>query len=383
MEFNDKVKDYIEGSLEETYSLLEALAQIPAPSHHEEKRAAFCKEWLEKQGAKGVYIDDALNVVYPMNCENSDEITVFMAHTDVVFPDTEKLPFSRDEKNFYAPGVGDDTACLVAMLMIVKYIIKNGLKAKKGVLFVANACEEGLGNLKGSRQIADDYSGRIKAFYTIDGRYNAIADKCVGSYRYEIECTTKGGHSFNAFGNKNAILELSKLVCDLCDVEIPHRGDSKTTYNVGLIEGGTSVNTIAQRAKILYEYRSDDVFCINKMTEIFEEKIARAKAAGGDEVKFDVKTVGVRPCGSDEYDRELMDAMIKRVIDVCTKHSGLPCPERSGSTDCNTFMSRGIPSVCFGAYLGGGTHTREEYVEIASLEIGQRITAEIILDYFD
>lgn len=380
MDLTENVKEYIRDSLKETYALLEALAKIPAPSHHEEKRAEFCRQWLEAQGARGVYIDEALNVIYPMNCEGCDEITVFMAHTDVVFPDTEELPFSKDEENFYAPGIGDDTASVVVMLMTVKYLLLHGLQPKKGILFVANSCEEGLGNLKGSMRIMKDFEGRIKELYTFDGRYNAVVDRCVGSYRYEIECRTEGGHSFGNFGNANAIVELSRLICRLYEMEIPAKENTKTTFNVGSITGGTSVNTIAQYASCLYEYRSDDVSCITQMTEQFE-RIMRETAEEG-RAAFAVRTVGVRPCGSDDVPRDRHEEMIARVREICEKHSGMDCVRRSGSTDCNSPMSVGVPAVCLGSYMGGGAHTREEFVEIDSLETGMRIAAELILGYF-
>lgn len=376
-----KVREYIKGSMEETYALLETLARIPAPSHCEQARAEFCKEWLENAGAKGVYIDGALNVIYPMNCDGCDEITVFMAHTDVVFPDTEELPFSKDEKNFYAPGIGDDTASVAVLLMTVKYLLLNGLTPKKGILFVANSCEEGLGNLKGSMRIMQDFAGRIKELYTFDGQIGAVVDRCVGSYRYEIECRTEGGHSFGNFGNANAIVELSKLICKLYELEVSAKKNTKTTFNVGSIVGGTSVNTIAQSASCLYEYRSDDVTCLSRMTEQFEKTMCEVAAEG--RAEFAVRTVGIRPCGSEDVPHDLHEEMIARVEEIYKHHAGeIECVRRSGSTDCNSPMSVGVPAVCLGCYVGGGAHTREEFVEIASLETGRYIAAELILGYF-
>ena len=380
MELSKEVVQYIDDSREELISLLKELAVIPAPSHNEDLRAAFCKEWLEENGAQGVYIDSAKNVIFPLCCDGCDEITVFMAHTDVVFPDTEPLPLSCDDKCIYAPGVGDDTVSVVMMLMTVKYILKNHLKPTSGVLFVANSCEEGLGNLKGSMQIMKDFEGRIKELYTFDGRYDHVVDRCVGSYRYEIECETEGGHSFGSFGNANAIVELSRLISDLYAIEIPENGNSKTTYNVGRIEGGTSVNTIAQYAKMLYEYRSDDVVCIRKMTDLFERAIDAANARGT--ATFRVKTVGIRPCGSEDLDHEHHERMLSLASRISEKHSGMECVRRSGSTDCNSPMSVGVPAVCLGSYYGGGAHTREEYLEIGSLEPGMKIVSEMILTCF-
>ena len=145
---------------------------------------------------------------------------------------------------------------------------------------MANSCEEGLGNLKGSKQIMKDFEGRIKEFYTFDGKYPGLVDRCVGSHRYEVICETEGGHSYGAFGNNNAIAELAKLITKLYEVKVPVKENTKTTYNVGSIEGGTSVNTIAQQAKMLYEYRSDDAECVELMKNTFEKLVAEANAEG-------------------------------------------------------------------------------------------------------
>lgn len=370
---------YKDSCIEELHQLLFDLVAIPAPSHHEEKRAEFVKAWLEDLGAEGVYIDDAKNCVYPINCEGRDDIVVFMAHTDTVFPDTEGFEVKSDGKNFYAPGIGDDTASLAIMMMVTKYIIKNKIEPECGVLIVANACEEGLGNLKGSKQIMKDYEGRIKEFFTFDGKYNGVTCKCVGSHRYEVECLTEGGHSFGAFGNSNAIIELARLIVELEKVTIPQKEDTKTTFNVGIIEGGTSVNTIAQSAKMLYEYRSDDAECLEYMKNYFEKTLSEANARGKGEFKVDI--VGMRPCGGD-VDKAVHERMINRVIEICEKYSGVPCKRGRGSTDCNAPMSMGVPAVCPGIYMGGGAHTREEWVQIDSLPIGIMICGEIMLDYF-
>ena len=366
--------------ISELHELLATLVSIPAPSHHEEKRAEFCKQWLTKNGAEGVYIDEALNCVYPINCDGRDDIVVFMAHTDTVFPDTVPFKMTTDDERFYAPGVGDDTASLAIMLMVTKAIIKSGIKPRRGILIVANSCEEGLGNLKGSKKIMEDYKGRIKEFYTFDGKYNRVVNKCVGSYRYEVSCTTEGGHSFGAFGNSNSIAKLAELITELYAVKIPKKENTKTTYNVGTIEGGTSVNTIAQYAKMLYEFRSDDADCLAVMQKCFTDALDRANAKG--DATFDVTLVGLRPCGG-EVDTDILNRMTEKVIKICEKHSCMPCKPTCGSTDCNSAMSIGVPAVCVGIYLGQGAHTREEAVLIESLPIGMNICRDLMLSYFE
>jgi len=378
-ELSGKVLQYIEDREAELIALIEELCRIPAPSHHEEKRAEFCKNWLEACGAQGVTIDSALNVIYPIGCEGRDDIVVFLAHTDTVFPDTSPMPVLRDEEYIYSPGVGDDTARVALMLMIAKYVAQEKLTPSCGVMFVANSCEEGLGNLKGIRRIMSDYEGRIKEVYSFDANYDVMFNKCVGSHRYEITLTTEGGHSYYEFGNRNAIHAAADLVCKLYDCKVSVDNDSKTTYNVGHIEGGTSVNTIAQKATVYYEYRSDDMSCLDKMKAFFEQTIDNAKKEGKADISINV--LGIRPCGG-AVDQKRLDEMSAKVIEVCQKHTGMPCTPHSASTDCNIPMSLGIPAVCVGNCMSYGAHTREEKLLLSSLRPGLKITAEIILEYF-
>ena len=380
MNLQEKLIKYQDSSISELHALLKTLVEIPAPSHHEEKRAEFIKGWLESFGAKGVYIDEAKNCVLPINCEGNDDIVALCAHTDTVFPDLTPFELKSDDKYFYAPGVCDDTSSVAILLMVAKFIIQNNIKPKRGILIVANACEEGLGNLKGVKQLFSDYAGRIKEFYTFDGNYSKVSPYCVGSHRYEITCETEGGHSFSAFGNNNSIYELSRLICDLYDTEVPKKEGARTTYNVGIIEGGTSVNTIAQSAKMLYEYRSDDFECLSIMQKNFEDKVKKANERG--KAKFTVETVGIRPCGID-VDKPLHDSMIANVIATCEKYTGKPCTIKTSSTDCNIPLSLGIPAVCVGIYDGCGEHTREEKLLIESMAIGLKICSDIVLNYFE
>ena len=132
-------KEFITKNTDLLYNLHADLCKIPAPSHHEEKRAEYCKKWLESIGAEGVYIDEAKNVVYPLNCDGSNRITVIVAHTDTVFPDTEPMPFFDDGEKVHCPGAGDDTASLAVMLLAAKYCIENSVKPDGGILFVAES----------------------------------------------------------------------------------------------------------------------------------------------------------------------------------------------------------------------------------------------------
>lgn len=375
MVITTEMKDYLTSCQEELKQLIRDLCAIPAPSHHEERRAVFCKEWFERNGGQDVYIDEALNVVCPLHVTKDNRIVVFMAHTDTVFPDMEPMPLVETDETIQCPGVGDDTANLAIMMICARYFIQHDIASKTGILFVANSCEEGLGNLKGIRAVMERYGNTVTAFFTFDGQYRAVVDRSVGSHRYKVTVRTRGGHSFNDFGNENAARVLAKGIAMIYDIPVPEGG--KTTYNVGTISGGTSVNTIVQEASMLCEYRSESSENLDYMKEKFREVFAAMAADAGVEVEL----VGDRP-GM----RNVDPAAQKELADLCAhiqqKHGGAEPVRNSGSTDCNIPHSMGIPAVCVGTYLGGGEHTRQEWVDKSSISVGVDIVADIIETYF-
>lgn len=370
---------YIDGCQEELCALLAELCAIPAPSGREERRARFVKDWLESAGAEGVYIDEALNVVYPVGVTEHGRASVFMAHTDTVFPDMEPMPLSVKDGVMYCPGVGDDTANLAVLMLIARYVTQRGLAPRTGVLFVANSCEEGLGNLKGCRAVMARYGARVDAFVSLDSTIHSLCNLAVGSARYRVTVRTEGGHSFSSFGNRNAIHALSEIVCALYGQRLPEGPEgSVTTYNVGVVEGGTSVNTIAQEASMLYEYRSNARECLATMQASFERVIDGFRARGLD---VSVEMIGERPCMGD-VDPARQRELTERCLDAIEHATGRRVPTGAASTDCNIPLSMGIPAACFGVYEGGGAHTREEWVRLSSLRTGMRAAMEVVLSCF-
>ncbi len=358
----------------QTLELLRKLCVIPAPSGQEDLRAEACLAYMKEYGFDNAYIDEAKNVVCSFG--NIDESCVaFLAHTDVVFPDTTPLPLKEDEEMIYCPGVGDDTACVVAMLVCRKYLKEHNIQPKQGLLFVANSGEEGLGNLKGCRQIFKDFGDRIKRMYAIDNWNHAITNRSVGSHRYRVTAKTVGGHSFSDFGNPNSIVVLAGIVQDIYSITVPTKPDSHTTYNVGTIQGGTSVNTIAQEATMLVEYRSDDVDCLETMEKYYNDIFAKWKAICPN---LEVERVGERPCmkGMDE---QALAEMTTYAAQAQERYTGVPARIQPGSTDCNIPHSLGIPSLCFSIYEGDGLHTREEWLRKESLIPGLATTMDIIM----
>ena len=360
---------------DEIISILKELCVIPAPSGFEDERAEYVLTFFRNLGIENAHIDDTKNVVCTLG-EPTDDIYVFMAHTDIVFPFDIELNLKEDKENLYCPGIGDDTARLVLMMMAIKHIVTNNIKLDKTIMFVANACEEGLGNLKGCRKIFADYGNRIKRMYTFDGSNTSLCNRSVGSHRYEVTALTEGGHSYGAFGNRNAINVLAWIVNEIYKIEVPQKENTKTTYNVGTISGGTTVNTIAQKASMLVEYRSDDVECLDIMKKKYQTIFEEAKGMCSELI---VDLVGERPCMSLDIDFDTLNEMADLVELIQRKHGKCDVTRQSVSTDANIPHSLGIPAICLGAGVSGKAHTTEEWTNKEALKSGFLITLELIL----
>ena len=357
-------------------ALIKELCAIPAPSHHEERRAAFIRDWFLQRGMRST-IDEAQNVLCPMGLDEHEDIVVIAAHTDTVFPDLTPMPLREEGDRLYCPGVGDDTANLAAMMLMASLLKER--KPRCGVLFVANSCEEGLGNLKGSREVMRAYGPRVKAFVSLDGGTDDIVSRAVGSFRYRITARTKGGHSFSDFGERNAIAVLAELISGLYAQRLPQKEGAITTYNVGTIAGGTSVNAIAQQAEMLYEFRSDDASCLRTMEEQLRV-ILRAHTP--QDATLDVELIGERPC-AERVEPGAQRALEAACADALRRYAGTEPALLSGSTDCNIPLSMGVPSACFGVYRGEGAHTREEWIDVPSLCGGMKAAMSVLLNWFE
>lgn len=372
------IKAWTEENIARHTELLKELAAIPAPSGHEDARVKRLMAFMHKIGAEA-FEDGAKNVIVPMGDLSQGGAMVFAAHTDVVFPDLTPLPVMEEGDILYAPGVGDDTANLAALVTAIRFIKEKNLTPKRPVLFVFDSCEEGLGDLKGTRTLMREYGGRISEFISFDCSFEeGIITRAVGSERWRVTAKTRGGHSFNDFGSPSAIHELAKFVSALCSQRVPKKEGSRTTFNVGAISGGTSVNTIAESAELLYEYRSDDRECLAIMRESFEKLFGEAGNGGAE---FAREPIGVRPCGGN-VDPSAQGALIAR-CEAALKEEGVPSFRSMGSTDSNIPLSMGIPSVTFGLYEGAGAHTRGEWLKMSSLKKGLDIALGLILEEFE
>lgn len=360
----------------EELELLRSLAQIPAPSHHEELRASFVRDWLDAAGAVAT-IDEAKNVICPIGDDGRKSLVVFAAHTDVVFGDTEALPLAIDPggRVWRAPGIGDDTSNLVNLLMAAKYLLGHSLDSRFGLLVVANSCEEGLGNLDGTRHLFETFGGRVVEYLSFDGYAGTCTNSAVGSHRYRVSCDTAGGHSYVDFGSPSAIKVLSDVIQELYGIGVPD--GPRVTYNVGTIGGGTSVNSIAEHAEMLYEYRSPSDESLSAMRERLDSVLRRHRADGA---RVDATLLGVRP-GNGDVDASRLASLTGRSVDAIRGILGIAPVVGDNSTDSNIPLSLGIPANTMGSVVGGNPHTREEWVDTESLTGGLALVLALMLGY--
>ena len=372
---------YAEACYEEELELLRTLAQIPAPSGHEERRAEFIRDWLLAQGAPvgSVRIDDAKNVILSLpagpHAEKDDGCAVFAAHTDVVFPDTEPLPLAEGADRLLAPGVGDDTANLVGLLFAARYLLLNRVPLDRRMLVVANSCEEGLGNLAGTRELFRHYEGRVREFTSFDLYLGMHVVSAVGSHRWKVTCHTQGGHSWENFGRDNAIEALCSFIEDLYKMDLPT--EAKTTINVGRFIGGTTVNSIAEDASVLVEYRSASEECLERMYGKF---VVLVEEHLRESTRIEAKLIGRRPASGEIIPEGQWD-LIARTDEILRELGGVEPTHQESSTDANIPFSLGIPAHTVGTVEGDLLHTREEWIEKASLKRGLAVILALMLSH--
>lgn len=368
---------FIEENFEDAVRLLMTLGKIPAPSHQEDQRADFCRKWFLQEGCDEVWIDSAKNVVCKFNCDRYEHITVLMAHTDVVFDDTEELPMSRFGDILRAPGIGDDTANLVNLMMGTRFLIQHKNQLKTGIMIVANSCEEGLGNLKGCKEIFSNYGDRIREFYSFDGYLAQCTNVAVGSHRYRMQISCEGGHSYLDFGKDNAIQIAAELIQRLYQITPPQ--EAYTTYNVGHIEGGSTVNSIAQEVILLYEYRSSSERCLQIMQKAVNDVVEEFRESGK---KINSEILGIRP-GCGDGDRTDLENWTQKNIQLIRQYYDGEINLSPFSTDANIPLSKNILANTIGTVQGGGAHTREEWIDIRSIPTGMGVVLSILSQYFD
>lgn len=377
-------------SKEDYLDLLKTVISIPSPSYKEKEIAVIIKEFLEQEAEKNhdcrvhIYMDDIWNVYCEIGgpFHTDTECILFCAHTDTVFPDDKGPLFVREENGrLYGLGAKDNCANVCALMFCAKYLFENYKDTQQNLLLVFDVCEEGTGNLRGCRRIFEQYLG-IKQMVAFDLDYQKVFYKAVGSIRYEAKVKVQGGHAYHDFGNKNAIQIMSDIIQKFYAINISDMKGS-SSYNVGIIQGGTSVNAIAEECHALFEWRSDCEQTLQKVDLLFEKILKKAEIQAQGEAYVEKRQIGLRPSQKifTEEAKKRQNKLIEQIIYITEDVIGQSPRLISGSTDCNIPLSEGIPAVCIGTCLGEGEHTRQEYIEISSLEKGLVLALEIVCSF--
>jgi acetylornithine deacetylase/succinyl-diaminopimelate desuccinylase-like protein len=348
------------------------LTEIPAPPFAEGQRAEAAKVLLAAVGLE-VYLDKVGNVIGELRGSNDKEIVLIAAHLDTVFPAGTDVKVRREKDRMYAPGISDNGTGLVALVAMARALHEARIKPQRTILFVADVGEEGEGNLRGMRSLVDAYRNKLKAVIVLDGSgTDHVTTKALASRRMEAVITGPGGHSWSDFGIPNPINALVRASVRFLNTRVP--ASPRTTFNLGQIEGGTSVNSIPHEARLKVDVRSESEDELVRLENALRECMAagvrdemessRDRSKG--KLEWKVETLGSRPGGELAGDSLLLAAL--RSADEYLSNSSRI--ERA-STDANIPLSLGIDAIAIGAGgNGGGAHSLQEWYEPAGREIG-------------
>ena len=386
---NDRVK--LDSLVEQVLELALAIQQIPAPTFHEGERAAFVRDRFLAEGLSDVHIDPSGNVVARLPGTGADRCVVVTAHLDTVFPLTTPLNARRQAERIAAPGIGDNSLGVAGLfglvwgskssgaLKISQELQKNGQPGHLysclpgDVWLVANVGEEGLGDLRGMKAVLSRFGDLPTAYIVIEGlSFGWVYHRGLGVRRYLITVQTPGGHSWIDYGRPSAIHELAQLITRLNAIVLPEQ--PRTTLNVGVIQGGTSVNTIAAEAHLELDLRSEQVESLNRLINQVEELVVSANRT---DVQVVTHIIGERPAGEISPDHPLV-----RLAFSCLETQGVQAKLNIGSTDANIPLSRGLPAIWIGLTTGGGAHTTSEYMLTDPLEQGLAQLVDVVKGAF-
>lgn len=348
-----------------------AVQQIPAPTGAEAVRASWVEKQFRQMKLADVSQDSVYNVYGRIPGQSATPALVVTAHTDTVFPANTDLSVRYDEeKGFvYGPGVGDNSTGVAALLCLIETL--RGLpQPPVDIWFVANTGEEGLGDLKGMRAAVDLLESKMGAAIVLEGMgLGRVVHSALGSRRFRIRASAPGGHSWSDFGTASAVHTLALLAADITRLEVPE--EPRTTFNIGRIEGGRSINTIAQDAWLELDLRSEEPLALENVVGDVMEMVSNYKTAIWQKrgVTVETELIGDRPPGSIPISHPLTQAAVEALQETGHERE---IELRMSSTDANIPLSRGIPAVCVGITHGGGAHRLEEWIEKEPLGRGMR-----------
>ncbi|MCO5191875.1 MAG: M20/M25/M40 family metallo-hydrolase [Anaerolineae bacterium] len=342
-----------------------AIQQIPAPTFSEQERAAFVQTTFTALGLHDISQDQWFNVYarLPGSRSNGHPIIV-SAHSDTVFSAETDLTIRREDNKIHGPGIADNSTGVAGLLTLAETMRHFELQPERDVWFVANSGEEGLGDLIGMRAVADRFP--TGEYIVIEGgMYGSVLHAAIGVRRFEIAVATQGGHSWSEFGRTNAIHVLGHLIAAIDGIDVPRR--PKTTYTIGIVEGGTSINTIASSARLLLDVRSVDNTALQHIVGTVETVVKQTRRTFRD-ANITMTQIGHRPSG-----KIPRNAMLVQSADAALAYVGYRNIQHlAGSTDANIPLSRGYPAVCIGLANSANAHRLDEYLDTTHLTQGMQ-----------
>ncbi|MEO7360513.1 MAG: M20/M25/M40 family metallo-hydrolase, partial [Gemmatimonadaceae bacterium] len=342
-----------------------ALCEIPAPPFKEALRAEAYKKELMALGLANVRIDTEGNVLGEIRGANPGPTVLLSSHLDTVFPEGTDVRVKRDGTKLTAPGIGDDCRGLAVTLALTRKIVNSKIPINGKLLVVATVGEEGPGNLRGVRAIfGGPMRDSIDHFISVDGVGFGITNRAVGSNRYRVKYVGPGGHSYGAFGMPNPIHALGRAIALVSDIQVPT--EPKVTFNVGIVSGGQTVNSISASGSMDVDMRSESAPALadldKRMQAAFKKALADEIARWpGSKVPLalEIDTIGIRPAGVTPE-----SAFIVRTALAAGKTIGVYTPLTPSSTDANIAISLGISAITIdGGGIGHGAHALDEWYD--------------------
>ena len=338
-----------------------SICEIPAPPFMEERRAAEMKRRFEALGLQNVRIDSIGNVIAERPGAGGGPVVVLAAHLDTVFPEETDVRVKRDGATLRGPGIGDDCRGLAVILAVAKAMMASNVRTNGTVYFVANVGEEGPGNLRGVKHLFAKPPAKIDYFISVDGTGLGLTSRAVGSNRYKVSFKGPGGHSYGAFGMPSPIHALGRAIAKISAIQVPR--SPKTTFNVGIVEGGTSVNTISPLGSMDVDLRSESPDELAKLDASFRKAVGEALAEENArwpqsrvKVTMDMATIGIRPAAAPPDSSRII-----QVAQAAGRALGFDAPGGASSTDANWPMSLGIQAITLdGGGEGRGSHSVSE-----------------------
>jgi tripeptide aminopeptidase len=381
---NPKVKaalDSIKADDAATFAEQKQITEIAAPPYKEKVRAEYYLKRMQELGFKDAAIDAEGNVIARRKgTGNGHPLLAVAAHLDTVFPEGTDVTVKEKDGTFVGAGLGDDARGLVALLALMKAMNANGLSTVGDIMFVGDVGEEELGNLRGMKALFRDHPD-IDGFISIDGLgIDRIANQGTGSHRYEFIFKGPGGHSFQEFGLPSAIHAMGRAIAKISDLQTP--SDPRTTFTVGTVSGGTSVNAIAAEARMAVDMRSNSTGELlkleAKLLDLVKQAVADENARWKtDKLTLEIKLIGDRPAGITAADQPIVQ-VVRNSVNVV--RNGPNATLGGSSTDANLPMSLGIPAVTIGGGgEGGNWHSRNEWYKPVDAWLGpQRALLSIL-----